>query len=142
MVVAERRATQARGEQDVTVRDTPAHRPGPVHRARPRRLPVGRHDLRRPAAGPRPGGRHPAVVLPVGPGADRRPGCCELKDASASGVGGGTIGLSAVVSFVVAYASIAFLLRFVASHSITAFVPYRVALGVVVLVVLGVQAAT
>ena len=33
--------------------------------------------------------------------------------------------------FVVAYASIAFLLRFVASNSIAAFVPYRVALGVV-----------
>ena len=40
------------------------------------------------------------------------------------------------MSFVVAYASIAWLLRFVASRSIVAFVPYRVALGVVVLAVL------
>jgi undecaprenyl-diphosphatase len=41
------------------------------------------------------------------------------------------------VSFVVAYASIAWLLRFVAANSIGKFVPYRVALGVVLLVLLG-----
>ena len=34
-----------------------------------------------------------------------------------------------VVSFVVAYATIAWLLRFVAGHPISLFVPYRVALG-------------
>ena len=39
-----------------------------------------------------------------------------------------------LVSFVVAYASIAWLLRFVAHHSIAWFVPYRVALGLAVLV--------
>jgi undecaprenyl-diphosphatase len=38
-----------------------------------------------------------------------------------------------VVSFVVAYASIAWLLRFVAGHPISLFVPYRVALGLVLL---------
>ena len=37
------------------------------------------------------------------------------------------------VSFVVAYAAIAWLLRFVAHHSIAWFVPYRVALGLVLL---------
>jgi undecaprenyl-diphosphatase len=41
-----------------------------------------------------------------------------------------------VVSFVVAYATIAWLLRFVAGHKITLFVPYRVALGLVLLVLL------
>jgi undecaprenyl-diphosphatase len=41
-----------------------------------------------------------------------------------------------VVSFVVAYASVAWLLRFVAAHSIGKFVPYRVLLGVVLIVVL------
>ena len=44
------------------------------------------------------------------------------------------------MSFVVAYASIAWLLKFVATHSIVAFVPYRVALGVAVLGVLAVTA--
>ena len=39
-----------------------------------------------------------------------------------------------VVSFVVAYASIAWLLRFVAHHSIAWFVPYRVLLGIAVLI--------
>jgi undecaprenyl-diphosphatase len=43
-----------------------------------------------------------------------------------------------LVSFVVAYASVAWLLKFVAHHSIGKFVPYRVALG---LVVAGVLAA-
>jgi undecaprenyl-diphosphatase len=39
-----------------------------------------------------------------------------------------------VIAFVVAYASVAFLLRFVAGHKISAFVPYRVAAGIVLLV--------
>ena len=142
MLLAERRATQQRGERDVTVSDTPGHRPGPVHRAGARGLPLGRDDLGRPAARPRPGHRDPAVVLPVRAGADRR------RPARASGALG--VGrrcslrslVGTAVSFVVALASIAFLLRFVAGHSITAFVPYRIALGVVVLTVLGVLAAS
>ena len=43
-----------------------------------------------------------------------------------------------VVSFLVGYASIAWLLRLVASRSIVFFVPYRIALGVAVLAVLAV----
>ncbi len=39
-----------------------------------------------------------------------------------------------VTSFVVGYLSIAFLLRYLQSHSMLAFVIYRVALGIVVLV--------
>jgi undecaprenyl-diphosphatase len=42
--------------------------------------------------------------------------------------------VATAVAFVVGYASIAFLLRLVASHKITAFVPYRVLLGIAVLV--------
>ena len=42
-----------------------------------------------------------------------------------------------LVSFVVAYAAIAWLLRFVAHHSIAWFVPYRVALGLLLLALLG-----
>jgi undecaprenyl-diphosphatase len=41
------------------------------------------------------------------------------------------------VSFVVGYASIAWLLRFVAKHSITVFIRYRVALAAVIAVLLG-----
>lgn len=51
-------------------------------------------------------------------------------------LGIGPIILGVVVSFVVAYASIAWLLKFVSSNKITAFVWYRVALGLVLLVVL------
>ena len=64
-------------------------------------------------------------------------GLYELKDVNASVVGVGQMGVGIVVAFVVAYASIAWLLRFVAHHPITTFVWYRVALGLVLFVVLG-----
>jgi undecaprenyl-diphosphatase len=69
-------------------------------------------------------------------------GLYELKDVSGIGVGPTLVGT--LVSFVVAYASIAWLLRFVAHHSIGAFVPYRVGLGVLLIVLLatGVLTAT
>src|SRR6476620_1076921 len=69
-------------------------------------------------------------------------GLYELKDVSGIGVGPTLVGT--VISFLVAYASIAWLLRFVAHHSIGKFVPYRVAVGVVVLGLLagGVMSAT
>jgi undecaprenyl-diphosphatase len=60
-------------------------------------------------------------------------GLYELKDALGQGVGAGPTIVGTVVSFVVAYISIAWLLRFVAHHSIVAFVPYRIALGVIVI---------
>jgi undecaprenyl-diphosphatase len=44
--------------------------------------------------------------------------------------------VATVVSFVVAYATVAWLLRFVAHHPITWFVPYRVALGVILVMLL------
>jgi undecaprenyl-diphosphatase len=56
--------------------------------------------------------------------------------AISSSVGWGPTGLATVVSAVVAYASIAWLLRLVAHHPISVFVPYRVALGVLVIVLL------
>ena len=64
-------------------------------------------------------------------------GAYELKDATTSGPGApGTAAtlVATVVAFVVAYAAIAFLLRFVARHSIAAFVPYRLLLGVAILI--------
>ncbi|BCB75289.1 undecaprenyl-diphosphate phosphatase [Phytohabitans flavus] len=51
------------------------------------------------------------------------------RDDVASTVGWGPTALGAVVSFVVAYASIAWLLRYVSRHSIVVFAGYRVALG-------------
>ena len=61
-------------------------------------------------------------------------GLYELKDVS--GIGAGPALVGTVISFLVAYASIAWLLRFVAHHSIGAFVPYRVGLGLLVIVLL------
>jgi undecaprenyl-diphosphatase len=64
-------------------------------------------------------------------------GIFELKDAMSGDIGVGETVVGTVVSFIVAYASVAWLLRFVAGHSIARFVPYRVALGLVLMVVLG-----
>jgi undecaprenyl-diphosphatase len=60
-------------------------------------------------------------------------GLYQLKDAVQESVPVGPLVVGMVVSFVVAYASIAWLLRFVAGHPITLFVPYRVALGLLLL---------
>jgi undecaprenyl-diphosphatase len=71
-------------------------------------------------------------------------GIFELKDALSGDIGVGETVVGTVVSFVVAYASVAWLLKFVAQHPITWFVPYRVALGGVLIVLLasGVMSAT
>jgi undecaprenyl-diphosphatase len=71
-------------------------------------------------------------------------GVFELKDALGGEIGVGETLVGTVVAFVVAYASVAWLLRFVAHHSIGRFVPYRVLLGIAVIVALltGVLSAT
>jgi undecaprenyl-diphosphatase len=63
-------------------------------------------------------------------------GLFELKDALGGAIGVGPTVVGTLVSFVVAYASIAWLLRFVAHHSIARFVPYRVVLGLGLVLVL------
>jgi undecaprenyl-diphosphatase len=63
-------------------------------------------------------------------------GIFELKDALGGDIGLGQTIVGTLVSFVVAYASIAWLLRFVAGHSIGRFVPYRVGLGLLLIVAL------
>ena len=71
-------------------------------------------------------------------------GIFELKDALGGDISVGETLVGTVVAFVVAYATIAWLLRFVAQHPITWFVPYRLALGGLLLVLLatGVMSAT
>jgi undecaprenyl-diphosphatase len=71
-------------------------------------------------------------------------GTFELKDALSGDIGVGETVVGTLVSFVVAYASVAWLLRFVAHHPITWFVPYRVVLGGVLILLLagGVMSAT
>jgi len=63
-------------------------------------------------------------------------GIFELKDALGGDISVGETLVGTVVAFVVAYATIAWLLRFVAHHPITWFVPYRLALGGLLLVLL------
>ncbi len=137
MVLAERRATQDRGEAQVRIADglliglaqCIALVPG-----------VSRSGATISAGLLRGLDRVTATRLSffLGIPALTAAGALELKDALGGSVGLGPVLVGTVVSFVVAYASIAFLLRFVANHSIVAFVPYRVALGVVVLGVLAV----
>ena len=63
-------------------------------------------------------------------------GVYEAPDAFKGGVGVLPSIVGLVVAFVVAYASIAWLLKFVQSNKFTSFVIYRVALGVLLLVAL------
>jgi len=68
----------------------------------------------------------PAVVLS---------GLFELRNIGGGGGPGATsTAVATVLAFVVGYASIAFLLRFLVNHSTLVFVGYRIALGVLVLV--------
>ena len=137
MVIAERRATQERGESQVTITDG---------------LVIGLAQC----IALIPGVSRSGATISAGllRGIDRvtatrmsfflaipaltAAGALELPSALGGAVGLGPVVVGTVVSFVVAYASIAFLLRFVASNSIVAFVPYRVALGVVVLAVIAI----
>ena len=64
-------------------------------------------------------------------------GVYELRDALDGSIGVGPMVVGTVVAFVVAFASVAWLLRFVAHHTIAWFVPYRVVLGVAILALLG-----
>lgn len=64
-------------------------------------------------------------------------GIYELKDAVGGGVAAAPLVVGTIVSFVVAYASIAWLLKFVAKHSFNAFVVYRIIIGVLLFGLLG-----
>lgn len=62
----------------------------------------------------------------------------ELRKAFSGSVGVGPTLVGTAVAFIVAYASIAWLLRFVAGHKITAFVPYRIAAAIVIIILIAV----
>ena len=64
-------------------------------------------------------------------------GIYELKDALGAGVGAAPLAVGTIVSFVVAYVSIAWLLKYVAKHSFNAFVIYRIIIGVLLFGLLG-----
>ncbi|MDT9699918.1 undecaprenyl-diphosphate phosphatase [Streptomyces sp. P17] len=64
-------------------------------------------------------------------------GLYELKDALGAGAGVAPLVAGTAVSFVVAYASIAWLLRFVAKHTFNAFVVYRIVVGLLLFALLG-----
>ena len=136
MILAERRGRQQRGEKDLTMRDA---------------VVVGVLQCVALVPGVSRSGATISTGLLLG--LDRvaatrlsfflsipallAAGLYELPDALAGDISVGQTVVGTVVSFVVAYASVAWLLKFVAGNSIGRFVPYRVALGVVLLVVLG-----
>jgi undecaprenyl-diphosphatase len=66
----------------------------------------------------------PAVVLS---------GLFELRHAGGGKTGAGALVIATTLAFVTGYFAIAFLLRYLATHSVTVFVVYRVALGALVL---------
>lgn len=142
MLLAERRGTQSRGEEALTMRDA---------------LTMGIVQCLALIPGVSRSGA--SISAGLASGLDRvtatkmsfylgipslvAAGAYEVhKDGHGLAVGPTIVGT--LVAFVVAYASVAWLLKYVAHHSIGKFVPYRVAVGVVLLVVLatGVMSAT
>jgi undecaprenyl-diphosphatase len=135
MVYAEKRARQTRGEKDLSLRDA---------------IVVGAVQCIALIPGVSRSGATISAGLLIG--LDRvaatrlsfflsipallAAGLFELKDAVGGDIGIGQTVVGTVVSFLVAYASIAWLLRFVASNSIAKFVPYRVGLGLLLIVAL------
>jgi undecaprenyl-diphosphatase len=135
MVYAEKRARQTRGEKDLSLRDS---------------IVVGLVQCIALVPGVSRSGATISMGLLIG--LDRvaatrlsfflsipallAAGLFELKDALGGDIGIGQTVVGTVVSFLVAYASIAWLLRFVAGNSIAKFVPYRVGLGLLLIVVL------
>jgi undecaprenyl-diphosphatase len=69
-------------------------------------------------------------------------GLYELKDAVGAGVDTTPLIVGTAVSFVVAYASIAWLLKFIAKHSFNAFVIYRIIIGLALFGLLGTNVLT
>ncbi len=67
-----------------------------------------------------------------------------LKDVDPTVISWGQVGLGTAVAFVIAYASIAWLLKYVANHSLGVFIKYRVVAGLAVIALLsaGVLTAT
>lgn len=64
-------------------------------------------------------------------------GLYELKDAIGAGAALAPLVVGTVVSFAVAYASIAWLLKFVAKHTFNAFIIYRIVIGGLLFALLG-----
>ncbi|WP_344835300.1 undecaprenyl-diphosphate phosphatase [Actinocorallia longicatena] len=64
-------------------------------------------------------------------------GIYELKDAVGGEVGAVPLAVGTIVSFLVAYASIAWLLRYVAKHTLGAFIVYRIVIGILLFALLG-----
>jgi undecaprenyl-diphosphatase len=138
MYLAERRATQTRGEADLRLRDV---------------LLVGAAQCIALVPGVSRSGATISVGLLLG--VDRVTAtrlsfflsipaltaagvyqAATEADAVSRAVGWGPAAVGTAVSFVVAYASIAWLLRLVAKHPITVFIGYRVALGLALAVAL------
>jgi undecaprenyl-diphosphatase len=63
-------------------------------------------------------------------------GLYELKDSLDGSIGVAPLVVGTLVSFLVAYATVAWLLRFVAHHTLAAFVWYRLAVGGLLIVAL------
>jgi undecaprenyl-diphosphatase len=136
MVFAERAATQQRGESDLKLRDGViiglaqciALIPG-VSRSGATISAGLLRDLDRVSA--------TRLSFLLGIPALTAAGLLEAvsaRDEVAASVGWGATGVGTVVSFIVAYASIAWLLKYVARHSIVVFVWYRVLAGVALIV--------
>ena len=105
--------------------------------ARPGRLALGRDDHRGPASRPRARGGRALLVPAVDPGRRAERPAHQAYDLAAGKTPGDTgaaeLVVATILAFITGYAAIAFLLRWLTSHSMDIFVAYRVVLGALVL---------
>ncbi len=134
LLYAERVSTRSRGIDSLTLARRHPDRHLAGLRADSRRLALGGDDHRRPPARPRSHIRQPATRSCSRSRAVVLSGALELRHATeGNGPGFGPTLLATVIAFVVGYASIAVLLRFLTNHSTMVFVVYRIALGTIVI---------
>ena len=111
------------------------HRLRPGARADPRRLALGRDDHRRPVPRLRPRRRGALLVSAVDPGgrAERPLRAARRRRRQRRGRrrASAPTAVATLLAFISGYVSIAFLLRFLTTHTTAVFVAYRVVLGVV-----------
>jgi undecaprenyl-diphosphatase len=128
MALAERLASQARGEKELTLRDSLIIGAAQCLALVPG---VSRSGATISAGLVRGYDRVTATRLSffLAVPALTAAGAYELPAALSESIGVANLVVGTVVSFLVAYASIAWLLRFVAGHSLLTFVWYRLAVG-------------
>ena len=134
LLVAEKVAKRDRDDRATSTAGRGADRLRPGAGADPGRLALRRDDHRRPVRGLRPRVGRALLVPALGArGRALRASSRRARSATRAAWSSVPTALATLAAFIVGYASIAWLLRWLVSHTTMVFVVYRVALGTLVI---------